>query len=762
MAEKRRFVPAEQPTKATAPEPERREGGGRRSADDAVERTHGTAPLAAWFLGPKAEHGGTWKDLLGYVFEDYVHWRRNYFPADPVVISHKRRREHEAWLDELSADLDVVLNDLKGDFPFYHPRYIAHMLSEQTLPSVLGHFAGMLYNPNNVTEEAAPVTVRLELQVGQLVAEMLGYKSNAWAHITSGGTVANLEALWVARTVQFVPFVMRELCKAKDIDFTIKTPNGKQRQLKRITDDDLLVHLRPNENIFMPRKLARYLVDRWGANPDTAFKLIQEALEASPYNPARAGVHSVAMRLGKQPRVFVSAAAHYSIAKACNLLGYGEDAVRLVPVTDRFRLDVDALEEMLTSLSDDEYVAAVVGIVGTTEEGAVDPIHELHFLRQKLAAEQCRSFWLHVDAAWGGYIASLFRGHRMGRRKNRTLDEIADDYEAAIGAREEFYVEIDRTPEGKQRERRKTAVHWGQRDLFKAFLALPDADSITVDPHKLGYVPYPVGIVAFQKGLVTELISQKANYISEASVGTRAIDEAPPIDAVGPYILEGSKPGAAASACWLAHKSIPLEVSGHGKIMRTTLLNAGKLARYLQFHRHLYFQFEYEYGTNGAEGGQPFTFELLFTPDTNIICFVARPMAVQENELAHTDAPLRRINEINRSIYGRMGSPPGAAGERMPYGHPFFVSRTVLEQEQYSSRSIKAVLSQLRVTPKEYAEEGLFVLRSAVMNPHYHMAEEEAGNDYLMGFVRQLHRTARAVLGFREPTFSSAPSGPAR
>lgn len=82
------------------------------------------------------------------------------------------------------------------------------MLSEQTLPSVLGYFAAMLYHPNNVTDEAAPVTVKLELEVGQMVAEMLGYNPRtAWTHLCSGGTVANLETLWVARAAQFVPFV---------------------------------------------------------------------------------------------------------------------------------------------------------------------------------------------------------------------------------------------------------------------------------------------------------------------------------------------------------------------------------------------------------------------------------------------------------------------------------------------------------------------------------------------------------------------------
>ena len=120
-------------------------------------------PLTAWFLGPKAENSQIWKEMINYIFDDYIHWRRNYFPRDPVVVNRIKRRAHESWFDELSTELEMVLNQLKADYPFYSPRYIAHMLSEQSLPSVLGYFAGMLYNPNNVTDQAAPVTVPLEI-----------------------------------------------------------------------------------------------------------------------------------------------------------------------------------------------------------------------------------------------------------------------------------------------------------------------------------------------------------------------------------------------------------------------------------------------------------------------------------------------------------------------------------------------------------------------------------------------------------------------
>ena len=282
--------------------------------------------VTAWFMGPKAEHAETWEQTFHYIFADYVHWRRNYFPNDPVVVPRQRRREHERWQDVLSGELDVLLNALKADFPFYHPRYISHMLSEQTLPSVLGWFAGILYNPNNVTDEAAPVTVELELEVGRMVAEMLGYKpAKAWAHITSGGTIANLEALWVARTVQFVPFALRDLCRTRALDFPVKMPSGVRKPLSDL-EDDALLRLAPNEAIYMPRQLQRFLVAQ-GSDAATAGRLIGDALHDSDWNVARRGFSAITHRLNRRPVVFASASAHYSIAKACSILGYGEDAV---------------------------------------------------------------------------------------------------------------------------------------------------------------------------------------------------------------------------------------------------------------------------------------------------------------------------------------------------------------------------------------------------------------------------------------------------
>jgi glutamate/tyrosine decarboxylase-like PLP-dependent enzyme len=286
-------------------------------------------------------------------------------------------------------------------------------------------------------------------------------------------------------------------------------------------------------------------------------------------------------------------------------------------------------------------------------------------------------------------------------------------------------------------------VRWADRDIYAAFLAMADADSTTIDPHKMGFVPYPAGIVAFRNGLVTELIVERAQYISDDAGGVKSIDQPVHIDAVGPYIVEGSKPGASALACWLAHKTIPLTVDGHGQIARTTLLSAKKLFKYLANHRHMFEEIHTEV-TGEAHSVLPFTFIPLFEPDTNIVCFVARPMVWVDGHLAPNDIALPWVNRLNEQIYAATSISDAAGQTPAATVQPFFVSRTRFEERQYHYASIAQVLERIGVKRDEYRREGVFVLRSTVMNPWYGEAEQ-AGLDYLYQFVQHLHRVAHAA-----------------
>lgn len=700
-------------------------------------------PLSAWFLGPRAENAPVWTELFDHIFQDYIHWRRNYFPADPWIVGRLRRRspEHEAWLDSLTGHLDGILSELKYHFPMHSPRYNAHMTSEQSLPAVLGYFAGLLYNPNNVSGEAAPITVALELEVGRMIAAMLGYDpARAWAHICSGGTLANIEALWVARTVQFAPLTVRDYCRAERLELSVRLPNGAAAPVTSL-DDRTLVSLTPAVAGGILRELAQHLEQVRHLSASAALGQVNAAVAASRWNIARRGLGPILAESGLRPVVLASAAAHYSIAKSCNVLGYGEDAARLVPVNARFQMDIDALESTVAGLGPEEYVAAVIGIVGTTEEGAVDPIHRICAFRQQYEQRQNRSFWLHVDAAWGGYLRTLFCGTSLpAPAPVAGLDATAEAWVAALKVEDRFELDVGL----EAPDLRSEVVRWSDRETYAALLAMADSDSTTVDPHKMGYIPYPAGVVAFRDSRVIECITQRAQYLSDTGVGVGSLEDPVQVTAMGPLILEGSKPGAAALACWLAHRTIPLTTDGHGKVVRVTLLNARRLARLLNRHSQLFLKLERERGAEPA-APSPFTFFPIAEPETNLVCFVARQMTWRDGALVPAPASVGSINRLNELIYNAASIPGARSPHRLSAAQPFFISRTRFEEGQYRGTTLTHLLTELEIGEADYAREGLFVLRSTVMNP-WHSEAREAGMDYLYEFVRFLHRSAAEAM----------------
>ncbi|WP_292407616.1 MULTISPECIES: tyrosine decarboxylase MfnA [unclassified Methanoculleus] len=127
----------------------------------------------------------------------------------------------------------------------------------------------------------------------------------------------------------------------------------------------------------------------------------------------------------KFPNVVVPASSHFSFQKAGDILGL---EIRTAPLDARFRMDMEGLDDLI-----DRNTVALVGIVGTTEYGMVDPVAAL----SDVALD--RDVFLHVDAAFGGMVVPF-------------LDRpVPFDFQ------------------------------------------LPGVDSISVDPHKMGMSTIPAG-----------------------------------------------------------------------------------------------------------------------------------------------------------------------------------------------------------------------------------------------------------------------------
>jgi len=181
--------------------------------------------LKPLFLGPKAENAERIERLLIECFRDHCFWRRNFHPEDVewVKESDKLTSEYVNTQAVLQDRLNQLVAELKRSAPTFHPRYLGHMHTDLLIAGVLGEFAALFYSQNNVVAEASPVTAKLESSAVKRIASMLGYQSHGavapWGNICSGGTTANIQAIWVARNVRLVPIsvylALRQLEKDK-------------------------------------------------------------------------------------------------------------------------------------------------------------------------------------------------------------------------------------------------------------------------------------------------------------------------------------------------------------------------------------------------------------------------------------------------------------------------------------------------------------------------------------------------------------------
>jgi glutamate/tyrosine decarboxylase-like PLP-dependent enzyme len=90
---------------------------------------------------------------------------------------------------------------LRENYPYFHPRYAGQMLKPPHPVAVLAYTTAMHINPNNHALDGGMATSRMEREVVTDLAGMLGFDGFHLGHLTGGGTVANLEALWVARSL---------------------------------------------------------------------------------------------------------------------------------------------------------------------------------------------------------------------------------------------------------------------------------------------------------------------------------------------------------------------------------------------------------------------------------------------------------------------------------------------------------------------------------------------------------------------------------
>lgn len=686
-----------------------------------LDSTSGTRSLEAWFMGPKGENAGVLETLIVEAIRDQAEWRKNYHPEDPEHITEeiKQSPEYLQAMENFNEGYHSLLEFLKKSVPFFSMRYQGHMNWDLTMPSVVGYFAAMLYNPNNVAFEASTATTYLEIIVGNDLCLMLGYKIPLpenekeiapWGHITCGGTVANIEALWSARNLKFYPIalqqaVINDLKEADNIEVSFY--DGGILVVKPLIELTVwqLLNLKADDILGLPARI------------ESECGIDSTALSdaVSKYSLQDLGIQKFAKNFLSdvpEPLFFVPGSKHYSFPKAAALLGMGASHMQDVDVDANGRMKIDALRVHLDKcLAEKRPVYTVVAVMGSTEEGAVDPLREILDLREEYRTRGLE-FTVHADAAWGGYFASILR----------------DDFE------------IEPLPFRSA----PPPISPLSAYVTTQFEALGETDSITVDPHKAGYIPYPAGALCYRNSAMRSLVTFAAPYIFHG--------DAEPT--TGIYGIEGSKPGAACASVYLSHRVIRPTKSGYGKLLGQALYSCDKLYARLMCMKKPEDRFivvplsalpdgvtEQQVGdlidgkTNEEIQNNPDAMALLkeIGPDQNILVYAFNfktPSGKVNNNLY-------KANLLNQKIYEKLSIKP----EANISDYDLIVSTTDFYEKSYGIDFIKTYKERLGVDGSSGTP--ITVLRSVVMDP---WVTETASGSFIDVLEKLLRDTVNQVI----------------
>ncbi|KAE8143547.1 pyridoxal phosphate-dependent transferase [Aspergillus pseudotamarii] len=569
--------------------------------------------ISSYFIGPKSENMQDFRDNIKIILDGIVTTRHAYQPNDKETFIPDTVRQK---LAPINANFQKAVGDAvdllgKHSIPFWHPRYQGHMCTDMAMPGLLGYFMTMIYNPNNVAVEASPFTTVVELRVGKQLCEMFGYNTDegknelplSWGHITCDGTVANLESIWVARNLKFYPLTLYQAMKEGPLgfianEFQVTTCVGEEKLFKDLGVWELL-NLKPDVILGMGDALYR----QFGITS----KFLEEALTPFTIQTTGKDVLEREFRITKPAKYFLAQTRHYSWPKGGAIAGIGSANMQGVELDMEGRISLDALErELNRCLEERQPVYAVVAIMGSTEEGAVDRLHEILAMRRRFQ-DRGLSFLVHADAAWGGYFASMIP---------RDMMDSEEPIQEGDGDKA-----VDEVPSLPLRE-----------DTLRDMIALKETDTITVDPHKAGYIPYPAGSLCYRDGRMRFLVTWTSPYLTQGS-----------LENIGVYGVEGSKPGAAAMAAWMSNQTIGLNPAGYGRLLGEAAFTSARLsAWYAAMHIRQDFK-------EDAWEFRDLDYDNKVHKHRYYIVIPFNPLAVEKEEGVHSLS--KRAEERRRDIY---------------------------------------------------------------------------------------------------------------
>jgi hypothetical protein len=214
---------------------------------------------------------------------------------------------------------------------------------------------------------------------------------------------------------------------------------------------------------------------------------------------------------------------------------------------------------------------------------------------------------------------------------------------------------------------------------------------------------------------VLALVQQEAPYVFTSSP---AEDERR-YRKLGRYILEGSKPGAAAAACYVNHRVLPLDHDHFGRLLARSVQTCERLADRVPALRQ-----ELESWVRVA---------VPFEPDCNLICVAFNPVG---------NRSLKQANAFGRRLFETVNVQP----DRPVQLKEFFGSSTTVALEHLGPDVIGRIGAELQLDLGHPDDTGLFLLRHTLMNPWLQAAPGAGEPSYVEAYCHFLVRQIRVLL----------------
>src|SRR5271155_5442109 len=103
--------------------------------------------------------------------------------------------------ERIGEVLTLTGKRLQNNYPYFHPLYAGQMLKPPHRVAQLAYALAQWINPNNHALDGGRASSAMEKEAVAEIAAMFGWKAHL-GHLCGGGTMANLEALWVAGQLQ--------------------------------------------------------------------------------------------------------------------------------------------------------------------------------------------------------------------------------------------------------------------------------------------------------------------------------------------------------------------------------------------------------------------------------------------------------------------------------------------------------------------------------------------------------------------------------